>query len=851
MQIHESYFQLTCLFNFLLMTKGLSTSEAKEKLLKYGYNELPSARPKNIFRIATEVFKEPMFLMVISCGVLYILLGDFREGCILLSTTLIIIGITFYQYRKTERALEALKKLTSQQALVFRDEKEILIPAREIVPDDVLILNEGDRISADAVLIDSVNLTVDESILTGESVAVNKLSEKENADKKNIHLVLNGTLVVQGKGFARVTETGVNTMFGKIGASLQKIEDDETRLQKEMKKLIRNLFIIGIIITLVVITVFYLTRGNFIQSLLSGLSSAMAILPEEFPVVLTVFLALGTWRLSSKNVLTRKPSAIETLGSATVLCSDKTGTITQNKMEVMALYDGNENYESIVFPEKKELLINLLETALRASRKDSIDPMEKAIQMIHSTLFSENKNAYELIKEYSLSKELMAMTRVLKQSSDNTISVSAKGAPEAIFNLCKLNKDETDKQLNAVQSMANNGLRVIAVANAIYKNETFPEHQNEFDFKFLGLIGLKDPIRNEVPQAIKECNEAGVKVILITGDFPATAKNIGEQIGLPSSEKMITGDELKNMSDDELKEKIKSTSIFARVVPEQKLRIVQALKANGEIVAMTGDGVNDAPALKAAHIGIAMGNKGTDVAREASSLVLLDDNFASIVSAIRLGRRIFDNLQKAMSYIIAIHIPIIGLTLIPAFFSSLPILLLPLHIVFLELIIDPVCSVAFESEEEEKNIMKRAPRKPDELFFGRKKILTSVFQGLILLVTVLTIYFLSIREGHTDGEVRAITFSSLIIGNILLILNNLSKTQSFVHVLLEKNWSLKIILSGAIILLVLILFVPILKEIFSFEFPGFGHFTTPIIGAGIMLFILEGIKYWRNRKSVL
>lgn len=831
------------------MIKGLSTSEAKEKLITFGYNELPSAQPKNIFRIALEVLKEPMFLMVISCGVLYILLGDYKEGSILLSTTLIIIGITFYQYRKTERALDALKLMSSPHALLIRDGKEVNISAREIVPDDIMILNEGDRISADAIIIELINLTVDESVLTGESVPVHKVSEKENPTDKNTSIVYNGTLVVQGKGFAKVTETGINTMFGKIGSSLQKIEDEETRLQKEMKKLIRNLFIIGILTTIIVILLFYFTRGNFIQAILSGLSSAMAILPEEFPVVLTVFLALGAWRLSAKNVLTRKPSAIETLGSATVLCSDKTGTITQNKMEVMALYDGNEIFLSDIFHENIEQLFDLTETALRASRKDPVDPMEKAIQTVHSTFYTPHNNAFELVKEYSLSKELMAMTRVLNQISDNDISVSAKGAPEAIFHLCKLNGEEIEKHLKAVHSMAQDGLRVIAVANAIHKNETLPEHQSEFDFQFLGLIGLKDPIRNEVPQAVKECTDAGVKVILITGDYPATAKNIGEQIGLPSSDKIITGDELNKMSDDELKEKIKFTSIFARVIPEQKLRIVEALKANGEIVAMTGDGVNDAPALKAANIGIAMGSKGTDVAREASSLVLLDDNFASIVSAIRLGRKIFDNLQKAFSYILAIHIPIIGLTLIPAFFSSLPIMLLPLHIVFMELIIDPVCSVAFESEKEEKNIMKRAPRKPDELFFGSEKILISVFQGLLLLAMVLIIYFISIREGHTNGEVRAIAFSSLIIGNIFLILTNLSKTRSFVHALVEKNLSLKLILSGAIILLLLIIFVPSLRDIFSFEFPGYGHFISTLIGAVILLLILEGVKYWRNRKS--
>ncbi len=396
--------------------------------------------------------------------------------------------------------------------------------------------------------------------------------------------------------------------------------------------------------------------------------------------------------------------------------------------------------------------------------------------------------------------------------------------------------------------MATQGYRVIAVAQVTNPGNELPENQKDFSFGFLGLIGLEDPIRPEVPEAIKECAEAGIKVIMITGDYPETAKSIAKQIGLPSDGIVITNDELKLLSDEELRAKINKVSIFARVAPEQKLRIVEALKANKEIVAMTGDGVNDAPALKAANIGIAMGNKGTDVAREASNLVLLDDNFASIVAAIRSGRRIFDNLQKAMSYIIAIHIPIIGLTLLPAFFSSLPLILLPLHIVFMELINDPICSIAFETQNEEKGIMKRKPRKPDEQFFGSKKILLSVLQGLLLLMMVLIIYFLSINEGHSEGEVRAIAFSALIIGNIFLILTSLSRTRSFIAIFTERNLAAILLLIGAIILLLLIVFVPFLQHIFSFDFPGYKHFIPSFIGAFSMLLILELIKFTRYKK---
>ncbi len=656
-------------------------------------------------------------------------------------------------------------------------------------------------------------------------------------------MIFSGTLVVQGKGYAEITSTGINTEFGKIGSSLLAIEQEETRMQKEMKSLIKNLFIVGAILSASVVVAFYLIRGNFIQSLLNGLAAAMAILPEEFPVVLTIFLALGAWRLSKKKVLTRKPSAIETLGSATVLCSDKTGTITQNKMDISAVYDGNQSFFKHSFSEQQTKIREIIQLAHLASQENSLDPMEKAFTVAHSQLENGLVSDFQLLKEFPISKSLLAMTRVVKDNASDQILVATKGAPEAIFSLCKLSEEETEKHLKIAKDFALKGLRIIAVATTSVNETEIPENQTHFNLQFKGLLGLEDPIRPEVPQAIKDCHTAGIKVIMITGDFPTTAKSIASQIGLPDDGVIMTGEELKNLTDEELKNKIESVTVFARVVPEQKLRIVNALKANQEVVAMTGDGVNDAPALKAANIGIAMGIMGTDVAREASSLVLLDDNFASIVSAIRLGRKIFDNLQKAMAYIIAIHIPIIGLTLLPAFFPSLPLLLMPLHIVLLELIIDPVCSIAFEYEQEEKNIMNRAPRNPNEQFFGAKRIVSSLLQGLLLLAMTIAVYFASLQEGHTDGEVRAIAFSSLIVGNVFLILTNLSKTRNFFTIITEKNWALWMILSIATISLYLILTIPFLQGVFNFEFPGYQHFIPALIGAISILIILESAKY--------
>lgn len=806
------------------------------------YNELPTAKSKNIGQIALEVFKEPMFILLLVCSSIYLLLGDYTEGIMLSASILIIIFITFYQYQKTERAIESLRQLSSPKAMVIRNGEMVKIPGREIVIGDIVLINEGDRIPADGILIHGTNLSVDESMLTGESIPVTK----DTLAYEGSSQVFSGTLVVQGSGKLEVTAIGIHTEFGKIGKSLQQIVQDPTRLQKEMKILIRNLFIIGGFLSVLVVFAFYLTRGDFIASLLSGLASAMAILPEEFPVVLTIFLAIGAWRLSQQNVLTRKPSAIETLGSATVLCSDKTGTITQNNMVLSTLIKEHFIIEKNEFEENIENIEELIFTAILASPPESIDPMERAIYAVNKNLPSNQSPSFTLLKQYPLSKDLFAMTRVL-EDENGQLYIGTKGAPEAVLELCHISDEEKIHLLSKVKMLAKRGQRILGVAKGKVENREFPASQKDFSFEFMGFLGFEDPIRPEVPEAIKQCYSAGIKVIMITGDYPETAKNIGKQAGLNEQDEILTGHDLKNLSESELKEKIKHVNIFARIIPEQKLQIIKALKANGEVVAMTGDGVNDAPALKAADIGISMGGKGTDVARESSSLVLLDDNFSSIVMAIKSGRRIFDNLQKAMGYIIAIHIPIIGLALLPAFFPALPILLMPLHIVFMELIIDPVCSIAFESEKEEIGVMNRPPRDPNMAFFGLKQIFKSSLVGLILLAMVLTVYFFSMQEGHTEGEIRAIAFTSLIIGNIFLILTTLSKTRNAIDVLFEDNISLKIILFIASTMMFLLISVPYLRELFSFEYPGYKHFYLAISGGFSLLFLMEMYKYLHLR----
>jgi Ca2+-transporting ATPase len=822
------------------MFEGISTEKAKSLLREYGYNELPASKPKNVWNIALETVREPMFILLLSCGTLYLLLGDYTEGITLLCWIFLIVFITFIQYRKTEKSLDALRQLSSPRALVIRDGRELRIAGREVVPGDVIKLHEGDRVPADGMLLECSNLKIDESLLTGESASVQKSSDTNDMNLQ----VYSGTLVVFGRGLFTATHTGTSTMIGKIGKSLQTIQQDHTQLQMEMKRVVRNLFMGGAIISLGVMIAFYLTRGHLLNAILTGLSSAMALLPEEFPLVLTIFLAMGAWRLAGNKVLTRKPSAIETLGSATVLCSDKTGTITQNKMDIAALYHSGTSYTREEISSNRNALHSLLSNLALASHVHSIDPMEKAIMLMAPP----TDTTANCIREYSISKETFAMSRAIRYKDNPNLVIYCKGAPETVLGMCNLAPDEHQAIAAAISDYAQRGYRILAAARCEWTEHELPEKQSDFPFIFSGLVGFEDPIRPEVPMAIKECYDAGVDVIMITGDYPETALSIAKQIGIKHKDHVLTGTELKHISQDELTERIGFTKVFARIIPEQKLQLIHALKSKGEIVAMTGDGVNDAPALKAADIGIAMGLKGTDVAREASSLVLLDDHFASIVHAIRLGRRIYDNLQKAISYIVAIHIPIVGLVLLPAFISSLPVLLMPLHIVFMELIIDPVCSIAFESEQEEQGIMNRPPRNPDVHFFGYRNLLFSLLKGLLLLIIVLIVYFLSIEEGHTSDEVRAISFSTLIIGNVFLILTSLSESRGVVSIIRERNKPLLFIAFTALILLLLTINIPVLMRLFNFGFPGYSHFISSVAGAGLMLIILEVYKKYKHRK---
>jgi len=811
------------------MLQGLTEQETRERLATDGYNELPTVKKRTFLHILLEVVREPMFLMLIACGLLYLFLGDQEEALMLMGFVAVIIGITFYQEQKTERALDALRDLSSPRALVIRDGKQQRIAGREVVRDDIVLVAEGDRVPADAVLLTGSNISVDESLLTGESVPVRKKAwdgrlEMGRPGGDDQPFVYSGTLIVKGQGVTQVQATGLRTEIGKIGKALQILQPEDTNLQQQTGKIVRNFAMIGLAMCTIVVIVFGLTRADWLHGFLAGITLAMATLPEEFPVVLTIFLALGAWRISQRHVLTRRVPAVEMLGAATVLCTDKTGTLTQNRMTVTHLMMSGELLALDVQQHSiPEAFHELVEFGILATPVDPFDPMEKALKEVggRTLINTDHLHAdWNLMREYPLSEKLLAVSHVWRSTSRHAFVIATKGAPEAIADLCHFDAAQMETLRGQINRMADQGLRVLGVARADFTSVDLPAEQHDFEFKFLGLLGLADPIRPEVPGAVKECYDAGIRVIMITGDYPGTARNIARQIGLKPLDdatelRIITGAELEAMSDDDLRERIKTTCIFARVVPEQKLRIVGALKANGEVVAMTGDGVNDAPALKAAHIGIAMGGRGTDVARESAALVLVDDNFASIVAAVRMGRRIFDNLKKAMAFIFSVHIPIAGMSLIPVLLKW-PLALLPVHVLFLELIIDPACTVVFEMEDDEPDIMQRPPRKLDAPLFGRAMVLSGLIQGLGILLVVAAVYTFGLLRGLGEGEARMLAFVSLVIGNLGLIFANRSRTLSIFQSLRVPNKALWWISGGALFFLALVLTIPALRDVFQF-----------------------------------
>ncbi len=807
---------------------GLTTTAALAQRGIDGPNELPAEQPRSLLHQSWEVIRQPMLLLLLVAGTVNFLLAEPLDGAILLLCVLVVIGISIVQGHKTENALAALRDLSSPRALVIRDGAPVRIPGRDVVRGDVIVLAEGDRVPADAVVVEAANLQVDESALTGESVPVRKLAPR-NPDKPVLParpggdatpFLFSGTLVVKGRGIANVTATGARTELGGIGNALKTIKSGRTRLEDEIDRLVRIVALLGLMVAGFVVVAFGVVRGQWLEGVLAGIASAMAMLPEEFPVVLTVFLALGAWRLSQRRVLTRRPAVIETLGSVTVVCVDKTGTLTMNRMVIRELItpygEAKLNEDPL-----GEQFHAIAEYGVLASPVAPYDPMDVAFRSMGERYLADTEHLHQdwsLVREYPLSDELLALSHVWQSPDAQEYVVATKGAPEAIADLCHLSPDARVHLTAQVDSATENGFRVLGVARSSFRaSSSLPTEQHDFAFEFLGLACLQDPVRPGVPKAVKECALAGIRTVMITGDYPGTAMAIARETGIDCEGGCMTGQELAALTDAERTARIRTVSVFARMVPEQKLQLIRALKENNEVVAMTGDGVNDAPALRAADIGIAMGQRGTDVARESAGLAILDDDFASIVGGIRHGRGIFDNLRKAMAYIIAVHVPIVGMSTVPLFSRNWPLVLLPIQIAFLELIIDPACSVVFEAEDVDPEIMTRRPRPVGQPMFDRRVLAFSFLQGLSVFASVLGVYVWCVIDDRSDAVVRSVTFVTLVLSNLCLILVNrswrLSVLQTFIQ---RRNPTLRWILLAVPVLLTPVLGVKGLRSALNF-----------------------------------
>ena len=830
-------------FNIPAHLTGLTDKEVELSRLKFGINQKKIESGNSIFSWIVDLFKEPMLILLLAVSVIYLIIGDHGEAIFMFLAIVAVSAISFYQDNRSKKALEALEKLNEPLSTVIRNAQVIKVPTHELVVGDLCIVEEGKLINADGKIVHSNDFSVNESSLTGESLSVYKNSESKD------NLVYDGTVAVSGLAVFVVEQIGKETRLGKIGVSITEIKVESSPLQIQIKKFVMTMAIFGSIIFLLVCIVNYLNTKNLIESLLSGLTLAMSILPEEIPVAFTTFMALGAWKLMRDGVIIKRSNIVETLGSTTVICTDKTGTITENTMHLKHLFllKTNKTYDESEFDTTD--LSTLIDYAMWSSEPLPFDPMEKTLHHVYmQTQKTDERTNYKMIHEYPLAGKPPMMTHIFENANKQRI-IAAKGAPEAIINVSVLSEGEKENILNVIHDFGNKGYRVLGVAQSNFKGYNFPEKQQELKFTFLGLVVFYDPPKQGIQTVFQHIYDAGIKVKVITGDNTETTKTIAKQAGILNVAEAIEGKDVVNLNEKQLRQEVEEKTLFTRMYPEAKLSVVHALKKKGEVVAMLGDGVNDGPALKAAHIGVAMGNKGTEIAKTAASLVITNDDLDKLIVGIAAGRRIYSNLKKAIQYIISIHIPIILTVTLPLFLGWIfPHIFTPVHVIFLELVMGPTCSIVYENEPLEKNIMKQKPRIMTETFLSWKELGISIFQGLAITLGVLFIYQWSVWLGGNEEKTRALVFTTLIFANVFLSLVNRSFYYSILACFKHKNILFPIVIGATLIMLFLILYVPAFADFFKLAGLNLREIIMAIIVAAISVMWMEIYKWTKRRK---
>lgn len=824
--------------------KGLTEEEVLQSRTKFGNNKIATIENGKWYILLFHILKEPMLLLLISVTIIYLIVGDYGEAAFMFVAILAVTGIEVFQDNRSKKALEELEKLNEPLSSVIRNARVEKIPTSEIVVGDLYIVEEGNLINADGRIIHSNDFSVNESSLTGESFSVFKDKDVEN------NTVFSGTIVVSGLAIVEVETIGIATYIGKIGAFIQNIKEEKSPLQIQIAVFVKAMAVIGIIIFLLVWGYSFYQSRNLIDSLLNGLTLAMSILPEEIPVAFTTFMALGAWKLMRDGIIIKRSSIVETLGSTTVICTDKTGTITENNMHLQHLYQyatdtvyGDDSFGNADLSE-------LIEYAMWSSEPVPFDPMEKALHQVYATHIQKDvRPNFQMTHEYPLAGKPPMMTHIFENANKDRI-IAAKGAAEAIIKKSNLSESESNKLLQLVKSFGSKGYRVLAVAKTSFEGDDFPVHQEEFIFEFLGLTVFYDPPKNGISKVVQQIYNAGIELKVITGDNADTTNAIALQSGIINHYPIVNGSEIADLQNMDLQTLVKKTSIFTRMFPEAKLAVVNALKKEGEVVAMLGDGVNDAPALKSAHIGVAMGTKGTEIAKAAASLVITNDDLGKLITGIAAGRRIYSNLKKAVQYIISIHIPIIFTVSIPLFLGWIyPQIFTPVHVIFLELVMGPTCSIVFENEPMEKNAMRQAPRKMSETFLNWRELSISIIQGIIITIAVLFAYQWMVKQGGNEEQTRAMVFSTLIFANVFLSFVNRSFFYSVFESMKNKNPLLIGITVIVLMLLILILNVKPIAAFFHLQSLSLYELGTAVLIASIAVFWFEGFK-WLKRKKI-